>query len=60
MWPGAHPPVSLSDPTLIALPLGVLGCVVGTLLSRPAATGDFGQIQIEAELGRSLARADAD
>ena len=59
LWPGEHPPISLSAPTLIALPLGVLGCVVGTVLSRRAPAGDFAAIQIESELGRG-ARATAE
>jgi cation/acetate symporter len=35
LWPGAAPsPVSLIDPTIISLPLGFAGCLVGTWLSR--------------------------
>ncbi|MTD55154.1 solute symporter family protein [Amycolatopsis pithecellobii] len=60
LWPGSHPPISLSDPTLIALPLGIIGCVAGTLLSRRQAAGEFEEIQIESELGRRSVPAHAD
>ncbi|WP_253828561.1 solute symporter family protein [Prauserella aidingensis] len=53
LWPGADPPVNLADPTLIALPVGVLGCVIGTLLSRRSAREEFDEVQIESELGRA-------
>ena len=54
LWPGEQAPISLSTPTLIALPLGVVGCVVGTVMSRRVPGGDFEDIQVESELGRGM------
>lgn len=56
LWPGTHPPVGLEGPTIIALPLALLGCWAGSLLSRRDTTGEqadgeFRILQAEAELG---------
>lgn len=45
LWLGVgSSPVPLSDPTIIAMPLGFLGCVVGSVLA-PRAT----QIELAAD-----------
>ncbi|MWA05615.1 hypothetical protein F8568_035700 [Actinomadura sp. LD22] len=41
------------------MPLAVLGCVAGTLLTRRSPAGDFDDIQVESELGRADQTAEA-
>jgi cation/acetate symporter len=54
VWPGpdsAGSPLSLTQPGIISIPLGFLGCVVGSLLSRPEPSTAYEQLRVRAESG---------
>ena len=55
VWGGAASaaPVSLTNPAVVSIPLGFLGCIVGTLLfSRdPATEAAFTGLRVRAEAG---------
>jgi cation/acetate symporter len=56
VWPGPDStdgaPVSLANPAIISIPLGFLGCVLGTLLSRePESERQFSELTVRAETG---------
>jgi cation/acetate symporter len=57
LWPGANPPINLSDPTLISMPLAFLAGWIATVLpsrQRSATDDDFAAFQIDAEVGRHV------
>ena len=55
VWPGPDhegSPFPLSNPALVSVPLGFLGCILGTLLSRERETErSYGELQVRAETG---------
>lgn len=54
VWPGpaSHAPFALTNPAIISVPLGFLGCVLGTLLSRePASEEAYTELRVRAETG---------
>ena len=54
VWPGAASaaPVSLTNPAVVSIPLGFIGCIVGTLLSRePASEAAYAGLRVRAESG---------
>src|SRR4051812_29041787 len=56
VWPGPDSqgsPSSFTFPGLVTIPIGVLGCWLGTVLSRPEAEGEHGydQLLLRSELG---------
>jgi cation/acetate symporter len=55
LWPGDGPaPMTLDLPVVITLPLGVLGCVLGSLVGRRSEAVDderFAQLVVRAETG---------
>jgi cation/acetate symporter len=54
VWPGpdsAGSPLSLTQPGIISIPLGFLGCVVGSLLSRPEPSSAYQELRVRAESG---------
>ncbi len=62
VWPGADSegsPVSLVNPALISMPLGFLGCYVGTLLGRAEPGDRFTELRVRADTGRGAERAAA-
>ncbi|MBY4127558.1 cation/acetate symporter ActP [Rhodococcus fascians] len=63
VWPGgaASAPFPLSYPILISLPLGFLGCVVGSLLSKDADDPvRFARLKVRALTGLGAEKAGAD
>lgn len=52
VWPGAHPPVSLTNPALVSVPLAFVTCWVVSLL-RPEARAErtFAQLSVRATTG---------
>ena len=64
MWPGADSdtgtplPFTLANPGIISIPLGFLGCVVGTLLSTERATErSFPELFVRSETGLGAEKA---
>jgi cation/acetate symporter len=55
VWPGHDSegsPFPLSNPAIISIPIGFLGCVLGTLLSREsAAERSFDELRVRSETG---------
>lgn len=53
LWPGGgSSPVSLIDPTVVSMPIGFLGCLLGTWLTRHTAdTAEFARIRRRSFLG---------
>jgi cation/acetate symporter len=55
VWPGPDAeggPFPLSNPALVSVPLGFLGCVLGTLLSRERESEiTYGELRVRAETG---------
>jgi cation/acetate symporter len=55
VWPGPDhegSPFPLSNPALVSVPLGFLGCILGTLLSRERETErSYGELRVRAETG---------
>src|SRR3954454_12167779 len=56
VWPGPDSqgsPSSFTFPGLVTIPIGVLGCWLGTVLSRPEAEGEHGydELLLRSELG---------
>jgi len=58
LWPGHVPVISLAGPVVVAMPLALLGAVVGSLLSaRRTETESFDHLLVESELGRKAPTA---
>lgn len=58
LWPGHVPVISLAGPAVVAMPLALLGAVVGSLLSaRRTETESFDHLLVESELGRKAPTA---
>jgi len=55
VWPGADSegsPFPLSNPAIVSIPVGFLGCVLGTLLSgERAADRSFDELRVRSETG---------
>lgn len=52
VWPGDNPPVGLTNPALISVPLGFIGCWLGSVLRPdPAAERMFAQLAVRATTG---------
>ena len=55
VWPGPDSegsPFPLSNPAIVSVPVGFLGCVLGTLLSREGAAGRrFDELRVRSETG---------
>jgi cation/acetate symporter len=49
----ANPLIELSQPAIISVPLGFIGCIVGTLLSRQEVKAErqFGELHVRSETG---------
>jgi cation/acetate symporter len=63
VWPGPDSeggPFPLAYPILVSLPVGLLGCIVGTLLSRERrAESSYHELRVRAETGLGAERAAA-
>jgi cation/acetate symporter len=54
VWPGPDSqggPFPLSNPAIVSIPLGFLGCVLGTLISGPATDARFNELRVRSETG---------
>ncbi len=52
VWPGPGGPFPLANPAVVSIPIGFLGCFLGTLLSREgAAEHTYGELRVRAETG---------
>jgi cation/acetate symporter len=54
VWPGPDShgsPFGLNQPGIVSIPLGFLGCVVGSLLSRPEPLERWTELHVRAESG---------
>jgi cation/acetate symporter len=52
VWPGDHPPVSLTNPAIVSVPLGFLACWLGSAL-RPDKTAErlFANVNVRSSTG---------
>jgi cation/acetate symporter len=58
VWPGAHPPIGLSNPAIVSMPLGFLGCWLGSVLwPDPVAERRFARLGVRASTGLGAERA---
>jgi cation/acetate symporter len=52
VWPGDNPPVSLTNPAIVSVPLGFLACWLGAVLRpEPAAQELFAQVSVRSTTG---------
>ncbi|MCZ4521748.1 cation acetate symporter [Rhodococcus ruber] len=51
LWPGDSAVISLAGPTIVAMPLGFLGCLFGSLVTRRRESDSFELLLIESEVG---------
>jgi cation/acetate symporter len=54
VWPGPDHeggPFPLSNPAIVSIPLGFLGCYVGTLLGSPEGQRSYDELRVRAETG---------
>ncbi|HEY3683089.1 MAG TPA: cation acetate symporter [Streptosporangiaceae bacterium] len=58
IWTGAHPPVDLTNPAIISVPLGFLACWLGSLIwPNEADRRSFAQFSVRAATGIDAERA---
>jgi cation/acetate symporter len=52
VWPGPVPPVSLTNPAIVSIPLGFLGCWLGTMLSSQRSSASrLAELLVRSETG---------
>jgi cation/acetate symporter len=58
VWPGDDPPIGLNNPAIISMPLGFLGCIIGSVLRPdPVAERRFARLNVRADTGLGAERA---
>jgi cation/acetate symporter len=58
VWPGDNPPVGLNNPAIVSMPLGFLGCWLGSVLwPEPAAERRFSRLNVRADTGPRSGRS---
>ncbi|TQM11071.1 solute symporter family protein [Pseudonocardia kunmingensis] len=60
VWPGDEPPFPYTYPVLVSIPLGLLGCWLGSVASGGATRGRYRALRFRAETGLALDGPTAD
>jgi cation/acetate symporter len=61
VWPGPDSegsPFTLVNPALVSVPLGFLGCYLGTILGRPEPDDRYLELRVRADTGLGAERAE--